>query len=98
MQASSGPLNPFGNVGFMANTRCVVDLGDLAASRFVLAGGQSGNPLSPHYRDLFELWLRGEGVPIASTEAEVAAATVATLRLEPADSAAPPSGGQPLTW
>jgi penicillin amidase len=93
MQAGSGPLSPFGNVGFMANTRCVMDLGDPAASRFVLAGGQSGNPLSPHYRDLFELWLRGEGVPMADTEAEVAAATVATLRLEPADGAAPPSGG-----
>jgi penicillin amidase len=86
MQAGSGPLNPFANVGFLANTRCVMDLADPSASRFVLAGGQSGNPLSPHYRDLFELWLRGEGVPIAVTEVEVAAATIATLRLAPADS------------
>jgi len=83
MQAASGPLNPFANVGFMANTRCVMDLGDPRASRFSLAGGQSGNPLSPHYRDLFEVWLRGEGVPIATAESDVAAATVATLVLQP---------------
>ena len=50
----------------------------------VVAPGQSGNPFSPHYHDLFDLWVRGEGVPIAWTEPEAAAATVATLRLEPA--------------
>ena len=85
MQASSGPMAPFGNPGFLASTRCVIDLGNLAARRFSLAGGQSGNPLSPHYGDLFELWQRGEGVPIAWAESEVAAATVATLTLEPAE-------------
>jgi penicillin G amidase len=84
MQASSGPMEPFGNPGFLANTRCVMDLGNPAASRFSLAGGQSGNPLSPHYGDLFRIWQRGEGIPIAWTESEVAAATVATLTLEPA--------------
>ena len=83
MQASSGPMEPFGNPGFLANTRCVMDLGNPAGSRFSLAGGQSGNPLSPHYGDLFQLWQRGEGVPIAWAESEVAAATIATLVLEP---------------
>jgi penicillin amidase len=83
-QAASGPLDPTANPGFIANTRAVVDLGDLEASRFVLAGGQSGNPLSPHYDDLFELWLGGEGVSIAWTDEAVVAATVETLRLEPA--------------
>lgn len=86
MQASSGPIRPFGNAGFLANTRCVFDLGDSAASRFSLAGGQSGNPFSPHYRDLFELWRRGSGVPIAWTAAEVVATTRDTLVLEPARS------------
>jgi penicillin G amidase len=84
MQVSSGPVDPFGRPGALANTRCVMDLGDPSASRFSLAGGQSGNPLSPHYRDLFELWLGGEGAPMAWSEAEVAAATVATLVLHPA--------------
>lgn len=75
-QASVHPLDPLANPGAIPNTRAVIDLGDLDASRFVLAGGQSGNPFSPHYGDLFELWQRGEGVPIP-------AAPVTTLRLEP---------------
>ena len=49
----------------------------------MLAGGQSGNPMSPHYRDLFALWTRGEAVPIAWSEAAVTAAVVETLRLVP---------------
>lgn len=40
--------------------RAVYDLSDLAAgSRYVIATGQSGNPLSPHYRDLLHLWRDG---------------------------------------
>ena len=49
----------------------VVDVGAWRNSRFSLPGGQSGNPLSPHYDDLFPLWQRGEGVPIAWTAEEV---------------------------
>jgi penicillin amidase len=48
-----------------------------------LAGGQSGNPCSRHYRDLFDPWLRGDGVPMPFTPSAVAAATVDTLELEP---------------
>ena len=83
MQAASGPLHPFDNPGFLANTRAVIDLADVERSRFVLAGGQSGNPLSRNYADLFAVWRRGEGVPIAWSEAAVAAATRSTLVLEP---------------
>jgi penicillin amidase len=82
-QASSGPLDPTVNPGFLANTRAVIDLADPDGGQWVLAGGQSGNPLSPHYGDLFELWQRGEGVPIAWSSAAVVAATVTTLRLVP---------------
>jgi penicillin amidase len=81
MQAATGPLHPVDNPGYLANTRVVIDLADLDRSRFVLAGGQSGNPLSPHYRDLFALWQRGEGVPIAWSEDAVAAVTVSSLTL-----------------
>jgi penicillin amidase len=83
MQAASGPLHPLDNPGYLANTRAVIDLGDPEGSHWSLAGGQSGNPMSPHYRDLFELWRRGDGAPIAWSEDAVAAATVATLTLEP---------------
>jgi penicillin amidase len=39
-----------------ASMRAIFDLSDLSNSRFMLAGGQSGNPLSPHYRDLLPRW------------------------------------------
>ena len=83
LQAANGPLRPFGNPGYVPNTRAVIDLSDVEASRWSLAGGQSGNPMSPHYRDLFALWHRGEAVPIPWSETSVAAATVSTLTIDP---------------
>ena len=82
-QAGVHPLDPLANPSAIANHRTVIDLGDPELSRFVLAGGQSGNPLSPHYADLFELWRRGEGVRIAWSRAAVNAATVDRLVLRP---------------
>jgi penicillin amidase len=82
-QAGVHPLDPLGPVGAIANHRMVIDLGDVERSRFVVAGGQSGNPLSPHYDDLLELWVRGEGVPIAWSREAVAAAVVDRLELAP---------------
>ena len=40
----------------------------------VLPGGQSEDPTSPHFADQFDHYMRGELVPLALTEAEVAAA------------------------
>lgn len=45
-----------------AGYRQVVDFG--GPSRFVSATGQSGNPVSPHYRDLTKLWLQGRYIPM----------------------------------
>jgi penicillin amidase len=84
-QGAALPLDPLAPVDNIASLRMVVDVGAWHNSRFSLPGGQSGNPLSPHYEDLFPLWRRGEGVPIAWTPEEVRQATWATLRLEPAD-------------
>jgi penicillin amidase len=82
-QAGVRPLDPTANPAAIANHRMVIDLGDLEASRFVVAGGQSGNPLSPHYGDLLALWLRGEGVPIAWSDVAVDAAVIHPLTLVP---------------
>lgn len=54
---------PFENV-HGASFRGVYDLADLDASRFVIAPGQSGHPLSPHYRDFAPLWLAGGHVTL----------------------------------
>ncbi|MCC5995447.1 MAG: penicillin acylase family protein [Oceanicaulis sp.] len=42
-----------------ATLRAVYDLADLNRSRFMHAPGQSGHPLSPHFRDLAERWAEG---------------------------------------
>lgn len=76
----SSPLGPVDNI---ASVRVVIDVGAWGNSRFSLPGGQSGNPFSVHYADLFPLWLRGEGIPIAWTAEEVRAATRQTLVLTP---------------
>lgn len=39
-----------------AGLRAVFDLSDLSDSRFVIATGQSGNPLSRHYADMLPAW------------------------------------------
>jgi penicillin amidase len=75
------PLDPLAPADNIASLRMVVDVGAWHNSRFSLPGGQSGNPLSPHYGDLFELWQRGDGVPIAWTPEEIRQATVETLEL-----------------
>src|SRR5205085_12438106 len=82
-QASVLPLAPTEPCNNIASLRVVIDVGAWGTSRFVLPGGQSGNPLSPHYDDLFPLWQRGEGVPIAWAPEEVEKAAVATLELLP---------------
>jgi penicillin amidase len=82
-QAAALPLAPLAPSDNIPSLRAVFDVGAWQNSRFVMPGGQSGNPFSPHYGDLFELWQRGEGVPIAFAPQEVRAATVATLELIP---------------
>jgi len=47
-----------------ASFRMVLDVGNWDASRVINTPGQSGNPASPHYRDLAPLWARGEYFPL----------------------------------
>lgn len=46
---------PFADV-LGPSLRMVVDLAAIDAARFMISPGQSGNVLSPHYRDLLVLW------------------------------------------
>jgi len=82
-QASIPPFNSTRNSGAIASLRMVVDVGNWGENRFALPGGQSGDPLSPHYNDLLPMWQRGEGVPIAWSLDEVARVARSTLRLLP---------------
>jgi penicillin amidase len=48
-----------------ASERQIVDLADVDASLSIIPTGQSGQPLSGHYRDQTELWARGDYKPMA---------------------------------
>src|SRR5262249_14808833 len=80
-QASVDYADPAGNPTGGPNLRVVVDVGHWEASRWVLAGGQSGNPMSPHYDDMLEAWTRGEAFAIAWSPEQVEAVAKKTLRL-----------------
>lgn len=43
-----------------ASLRFIADLADPNGSEMILASGQSGHPLCPHYRDQANLWLGGQ--------------------------------------
>lgn len=66
-----------------ASFRMVVDVGDWDNSRIINTPGQSGSPDSPHFRDLFPLWARGEYAPMAYSRTAVEAATETVLTLRP---------------
>lgn len=63
--------------------RVVIDVGDWDNSRAVNTPGQSGDPASPHYRDLAPLWLKGEYFPLLFSRAKVEAAAVRRIELVP---------------
>jgi penicillin amidase len=62
---------------FGASERFVVSPGHEEEGVFHMPGGQSGNPLSPFYRDGYEAWARGDPTPFLPGPARH------TLRLEP---------------
>jgi penicillin G amidase len=82
-QATVQPLDPLAAPAYTPTLRVVIDVGEWSNSRFVIAGGQSANPLSPHYADLLALWQEGRGVPIPWTRNEIDAATLHILNLSP---------------
>jgi penicillin amidase len=66
-----------------ASLRAIYDLADPQASLFIHSGGQSGNPLSAHYRAFTDAWARGEYVPMISERRRIEAAGVQRLELSP---------------
>ena len=66
-----------------ASYRGLYDLADLDRSRFIAATGQSGHPLSAHYRDLTELWAAGETISMIRDPDVYAAGAEGRLVLRP---------------
>ncbi len=67
----------FGRAGFDdvhgPGYRGVYDLADLDRSLFIVAPGQSGNPLSRHAGDLLQRWRDGQSVTLGAAPAEISA-------------------------
>ena len=68
----------------VASWRQVIDLGDLDSSVGTHTVGQSGNPASPHWNDLFPLWSSGRYHPMPFTRRAVEEACESRLTLVPA--------------
>ena len=69
-----------------ASVRMVLDVGDWDNSMVVNTPGQSGDPASPHYRDLFSSWVKGDYVPLLFSHAAVAKAAESVIEVMPAKS------------
>jgi penicillin amidase len=82
-QAAVDPFDPSASPLFVPSLRAVMDVGDWRRSRFAVPGGQSGNPLSPHWDDQLPLWVRGEGVAMAWSRESVAESATDVLELVP---------------
>ncbi len=64
--------------------RMVADVGAWDQSRAMNAPGQSGDPRSPHYADLFDSWCDGETFPLCFSRDAVERYAERTIRLLPA--------------
>jgi penicillin amidase len=66
-----------------ASFRIIADAADWDASVGTNAPGQSGDPDSPHYRDLFEPWAAGRYFPVFFSRAKVESVAEAKIKLVP---------------
>lgn len=67
-----------------ASFRIIAETGDWDGALGTNTPGQSGDPESPHYRDLFTLWAQGRYFPVLFSRSKVEAAAVRTTVLAPA--------------
>ncbi len=75
--AGLGNTNASGGTMFAA----VVDVGNWDATRAINAAGQSGDPRSPHYADLYRPWVAGQyfALPFGPDQVKAAAESRVTL-------------------
>jgi penicillin amidase len=66
-----------------ATFRIVIDVGEWDNSVFMNSPGQSSDPRSPHYADLFPLWAGDESVPLLYSRAAVNEHVRSRIRLLP---------------
>ena len=67
-----------------ATFRVVMDSANWDNSVATHSPGQAGNPDSPHYRDLFQLWAKHRYFPLFYTREKIESVTESRTLLEPA--------------
>ncbi|MFA9455098.1 MAG: penicillin acylase family protein, partial [Candidatus Aminicenantaceae bacterium] len=71
-----------------ASFRIIADLSNWDLSLGTNSPGQSGDPKSPHYQDLFELWVQDRYFPVFFTRRKIETVAEAITILDPEKSAA----------
>jgi penicillin amidase len=66
-----------------ASLRAIYDLADLDKSVYIHSTGQSGNLLSPLYKNFAERWARVEYIPMSMKRSDALAGSLGTLKLQP---------------
>jgi len=84
-QPQSGDTTTVKQVGRIIgpSQRFTMDWSNIDGSTENIVLGESGNPLSPYFRDQWNAWYRGTTFALPFTQAAVAAQTTHTLRLLP---------------
>jgi len=73
----------FYKVGSGPSTRRVIDFSDIENSLSILPTGQSGNPLSDHYKDQAEMFIKGEFRKMMMNKEEILKTSKSTLKFRP---------------
>lgn len=84
-QPQSGDSSTVKQVGrsFGPSQRFTMDWSNVDSSTENIVMGESGDPLSPYYRDQWPYWYNGRTFALPFTDASIAASTSHTLRLVP---------------
>jgi penicillin amidase len=69
--------------GMASSYRAIYDFADPERSLYIHTSGQSGNPLSPHYRSFAERWAKVEYIEIPTSRAAIAKVAAGTWTLSP---------------
>jgi penicillin amidase len=71
------------NVGAGVSMRHIASPGNWDATRLVIPMGQSGNPLSPHFKDQFDAWRTGAAMMFPFSKGAIAGSAKESMVLSP---------------
>lgn len=66
-----------------ASFKVIIDTGNWDESLFMNSPGQSGNPDSPFYKNLFDMWAKDKYLPLFYSKSKIESTTAQTIILKP---------------